>query len=517
MCAATTRWVAYPIDAVGQAGDGRNAGCVGTRGSSTATASVGDTFTIGANNNRLHLSLDGDSGPYITLYSGSGLDPRFIAKDITEKMHDLGKNDERWDNAICRWENTPGQGNCFKIYSGSLGVSSAVAVVSGTNTAHSTLGFGTKTETGGTAGSNNFNGTVSVSGTYQGFLDETYKIVITNDNDAARGIGTATKNITYAGVMSTGGVYNHTADTTYTITIDVTNGTTMGGGTGNVPRMTWTAGPSADDSTAATELLYPDHWYNVGTRGLMVKFTDAVFAAGNWTVPCYKPDYTSGTNVTDPPGTAYFAYSSDRGDMGAAAVTPVSGTWGRLGSRGLYISFEPTGGSDYLGIRDTFTVICSAPKPSAYDITSLNYGNVTVSTESDVKTVMFEIVSGAVQLSTVKFGLQSHGSFSHHNAGNNDSFFRLGTVGPANNAGTAPEDGIEWKPNVTAADIDSNTPPAYLYATKANLSVVSTADDSESIGNTGLMSDPIWVNIRLGSSETGANSTINNRLYFDYS
>lgn len=510
--AAVTRWVQYALDAEGVAGDGKNAGCVGTRGSSTATASVGDTFTIGANNNRLHLSIDGDSGPYITLYSGADLDPRFIARDITEKMHDLGKNDEAWDNAVCRWENTPGQGNCFKIYSGSLGVSSAVLVASGTNTAHSTLGFGTKTDVGGTTGSNTYTGTVSVSGTYQGFFDEVYTIVITNDNDATRGIGTAVKNLTYAGTMTTGGVFNHTSDITYTLTIDVSNGTTMGGGTGNVPLMTWSASP-ADDSTTATELLYPDNWYKVGTKGLMVKFTDAVFSNGYWTIPCYKPDYTQSTSQLDAPGVAYFAYSSDRGDMGAAAVTPASGTWGRLGSRGLYISFDT--GAD-LGVRDAFTVICSAPKPTAYDISSLNYGNVTVSTESDVKSVMFEVVSGAVQLSTVKFGLQNHGSFSHHNAGNSDTYFRFGTVGPANTAGTSPEDGIEWKPNVTAADIDSNTPPAYLYSTKANLSVVSTADDSESIGNTGLVSDPMWVNIRLGSSETGANSTINNRLYFDY-
>jgi len=27
----------------------------------------------------------------------------------------------------------------------------------------------------------------------------------------------------------------------------------------------------------------------------------------------------------------------------------------------------------------------------------------------------------------------------------------------------------------------------------------------------------LWLNIRLGASETGANSSINYRLYFDYS
>jgi hypothetical protein len=519
---AVTRWVQYPLDAVGVAGDGRGAGGVGTAGYSIGTASVGDSFTIGPTTNRLHLSMDGDSGPYITLYSGSNLDPRFVARDITEKMHDLGKSDERWDNAVCKWENHSAYGNRFKIYSGTLGSASTVTVVSGTNTAHTVLGWSTSSEVGGTVNNstgspNTFSGDITISGTYYGFLDETYKIVITNDNDADRGIGTPVKSITYAGTMTTGGVYNYTADTTYTITINVTNGTTMGQGTGNVPTMTWTASPSADNSSASTELLYPDNWYRVGTRGLMVKFTDAVFGNGTWEIPCYKPDYTSGTNVTDAPGTAYFAYSSNRGDMGAAAVTPASGTYGVLGSRGLYITFNPTGPSDDLAIRDEFTVICSAPKPTSYNITSLNYGNVTVSTESDVKSVMFEIESGAAQMSTVKFGLQNHGSFSHHNAGNSDTYFRFGTVGPDNVAGTGAINAIEWYPDIAATDIDSDTPPSYLYATEDNLAVVSTADASEIVGNTGLISDPIWLNIRLGSSETGANSTINYRLYFDYS
>lgn len=514
---AITRWVEYSVDTEGDYGDGRGAGCIGTRASSTATSSVSDTFTIGALNNRLHLAMDGDGGPYVTLYSGTGLDPRFVAKDITEKMHDLGKSDERWDKAKCVWINTKDEGNCFRIYSGTMGVASVVAVTSGTNSVANTLGFSTKDEVGGVATSNTFNGTLTLSGTYKGFKEEEYTVVITNDNDAARGIGAATKNIAYDGVMTTGGVYNYGGDTEYTIAIDVTNGTTMGGGTGNVPMLTWTATPSADDSTASTELLYPDNWYSVGTRGLMVKFTDAVFASGDWTVPCYKPDYTDDTNVTDLPGDAYFAYYSDRGDMGVAAETTDSGTWGRLGIRGMYMKFEPTSGSDYLGVGDEFKILCSAPKPQSYDITSLNYGNVTVSTESDVKSVMFEIVSGAAQASTIKFGLQNHGSFSHHDEGNDDTYFRLGTVGPGNPAGDAPENGIEWYPGTVAGDIDSNTPPPYLHHTVANLSVVATADDSESIGNDGLTSDAIYVNIRLGAAETGANSTVNQRLFFDYS
>ena len=184
------------------------------------------------------------------------------------------------------------------------------------------------------------------------------------------------------------------------------------------------------------------------------------------------------------------------------------------------MAFEPTSGADQLGAGDTFYVICRGPNPTNYGITSLNYGNVTVSTESSVKSALFEITAGATVLSTVKFGLQNHGTFSHHDEGNSDTYFRFGTVGPANAAGNSPIDGIEWWPNVAATDIDSDVAPSYLYSTEDNLPVVATADASEDVGNyslRGMTGDPVWLNIRLGASETGANSTINYRLYFDYS
>jgi len=521
--AAVTRWVAYDVSAEGAIGDGDN-GCKGTQGYSIATASVGDTFNIGPTTNRLHLSIGGDSAPYITLYSGSNLDARFVARDITEKLRALGKGTEDYDKAICKWENDGTNGNRFAIYPGELGVGSQVVVAtSGTNSAHAVLGWTTKSEAGGSATSNTFNGTASISGTYYGLVSEVYKIVISDDNDATRGIGSASKGggNTYAGTMSTGGVFNNNSDIEYVISIDVTNGTTMGAGTGNVPTMGWTSTGSADDSSVNTELLYPDYWYKVGSKGLMVKFTDAVFntASPAWTIQCYKPDGAGG-GASSPVGTAQYVYSSDRGDMSSSPTTTISGSYTVLGSRGVSIKFNPTGGGDDLAAGDEFYVICAGPDnaaPAYPNVTSINYGNVTVSTESAVKCVMFEIESGAVQMSTVKFGLQSHGTFSHHNEGNSDTYFRFGTVGMGNEAGTGDTDGIEWYPNIAATDIDGDTPPSYLYATEDNLSVVSTADASESIGNYGLVADPVWLNIRLGAAETGANSTINYRCYFDYS
>lgn len=527
--AAVTRWVQYDIGAIGVATDG-STGCRGTRGDSVSTATSEDTFTIGSTTNRLYLSIDAESAPYVTLSSGVALDPRFVAREITEKLHDLGKGTNKWDNAVCRWENHKSVGACFRIYSGTLGSASSVQVTTGANSCDTVLGYSSVLESGGLdspahAIPYGFAGTVSVSGIYGGKFDETYKIVMSNDSfseavTAPRGIAAPIKDPanSYAGVFTTGGIFNAASNLTYTISINTTNGTTVGAGTGNVPTMSW-ASTGSDDSTQSVELLFEDYWYKVGDWGLMVKFSDAVFntASPAWTVICYSPDYVQGSNAAAIAGVAKYVWSSDRDDYSDAPITTSSGSYTRLGTRGLSIKFNPTNGSDNFSAGDEFYVVCSAPKPSAYDISGLNYGNVTVSTESELKNVMFEIYAGAVNMSTVKFGLQSHGSFVHHDQNNNDTMFRFGTLGVTNTAGTLPNNGLEWQQDILASDIDSDTNPDYLYYTREDLPVVSTADGSETLGSYGLVSDGMWLNIKLGSAETGANSSINYRLYFDYS
>jgi hypothetical protein len=210
-------------------------------------------------------------------------------------------------------------------------------------------------------------------------------------------------------------------------------------------------------------------------------------------------------------------WSSSRGDDATSVLTTSDTAFTRLGTRGVYIKF--TGSGNFLA-GDDFFVICKPPQPSSYDITNLNYGNVTVSTESAIKCVMFEIMSGGVEMSTVKFGLQSDGTFSHHDTGNSDTEFHFGTIGPGNNSGANPVDGKEWRVSVTSSDIGSDTPPAYLYATAEDLAVVADADNSETLGAShymGMVADPIYLGIKLGANEVGANSSINYRLYFDYS
>jgi hypothetical protein len=524
--AAVTRWVDYLITEEGSSTAGEaGVNGAGTPGSRFGTAAVSDSFNIGTTNNRLYLTIDGFAipGNYITLASGSDLDPRFVAKDIAEKIHAKGSSGpDRLKHAKCFWVNNDSQ-NRLEIYSGNLGSNASVVVTSGVNTAHLELGFGTSTASNGAAldpdlgGSNFNNGGVLVSGTYTGFFDEIYKIVIGDPypiNTPVQGGGNP-----FLGDITAAGAYEHSQDYSYIISIDTTSGTTMNAGTGNVPTMSWTEDNHGVDNGGPIELLYSDYWYNVGTHGLMVKFTDDEFTTVNpaWTIDCDAVDAADGGNADAPAGTAKYFYCSNRGDCSTVeATTAVSGSYCDLGNRGLSISFN---GSNNLKAGDTFYVMATPPQPNTLTtngISNLNYGNVTVTTESSVKTVMFEIKSGAVKIDTVKFGLQSHGTFSHHNEGLSDTYFRFGTVGPGNTAGIGDNE-YEWMANVEHGHLSGGT--SYLYATDANLSVVADADSSESIGTStymGMVADPIWLNIKLGTSEVGANSTINYRIYFDY-
>jgi hypothetical protein len=541
--AAVTRWTEFPVAGATYVKSSYAKGYRGYKDSTLLTTE--DDFTITSANNKLYLNLDGAGSFNITLASGTELDPRFVAKDITEKIHLTTASHpnaalDRYQFSQCEWGCLPGSSkNGFRLFSGTIGSSSAVTVSSGSNTAHGTLGFDVGAGTGGSnnsfaSGGYTFNGSVGISGTWYGFWDETYQIMIGETEGAApaaqaNGITSSTQGGSnkYPGTMTTGGFYSSTVETgdTYIITIDTTNGTTVGAGAGAVPRYKVSGHSTDNNPSSEVDILFADYWYPVGTRGVKVKWSDAVFddVAVGWTIVVEAPKYAAGTDTTAPPGQAKYTWSSNRGDDwmitdGANPILTASGGYTELGTRGLYVTFS---GSNSLAPREVYAVQCRAPQPSAYAITQLNYGNVTVSTESPVKTVAFEIMSGAYEISSVKFGLQADGTFSHHDAGDSDTYFRFGTVGPTNNA-TDPvssKTGTEWWPNVAAADIDSDVPPVYLYATEDDLAVVASADLSEDLGSqqTYLQSDPLWLGIRLGANETGANSTINYRLYFDYS
>jgi len=527
--AAVSRWVRFPVAATTQISSSK----VGTPGTSRGTANTADSFTIpGSSANQIKVNVDGAGAPApyeLTLSSGTSLDPRFIAKDIQRKLQAYGTVNDGFKYAqveFSNWSSANGYGQ-FIIRSGTTGAASSVTVTNGSSSVLSTIGMNTLGEAAGTVNhlgtstaNGAYGGTVTTSGTYQGAFDDVYHVVIAG----AAMIGTVaygggnTYGVGNAGVAAAAGDWNYDSNNTYVLTVDTTNGSTMGGGTGNVPTFTVAMSVGSGDTVAtAQEILFSDVYYAIGTRGLYLKFTDYPFGNSDTVTVPLTASVTGGGSVA----TAEYVIHSRCGDNNSTpTLTSASPT--DVGTKGVTVSFT----SGTLAAKDEWRTFCQSPTPEAYGVTSMDYGNVTVTTDSAVKVHQFEITSGAVAMSNVKFSLQNNGTFSHHEAGNSDTLFHFGVVGAGNRgdggggAGTGPE----WPPvTITAADISqdkaggSTGAPVNLYSSKDNLSVVASADNAEVVGNEGLAADFVFTAIKLGSDETGANSTINYRCYFDYS
>ncbi len=539
---AVSRFVEFSVNAqtfaTGSSTDSGGA-TFGSRGFSRGTGlSVGeDTFSIVLNSNdQLAVNINGTGPETITLASGTDLDPRFVARDIEFKLHSANSADG-FKFSQCTWRNGGGgsnSDNSFIISSGRLGNNGGANDVNvtspGGRDARTTLGFDSVVEQAGADfatlfPTSTYTGNLTVSGVYGGQFDDFYTLMVAEGETV--GDDTPNGGNTYAGDATTGGLYIGAADDVYTVTIDTTNGSTMGAGGGNVPQFTVTDTPGSDDNANPIELLYPNHWYDVGDLGVRVKFTDAVF--GNGDTFAINGFTASGTGFPKAVGAAPYIFSSYQEDSSKihsiSAITTSTGPGTQVGTRGVTISFSDSGTLD---LGETFNIMCRGPQPTNSDVTQLNFGNVTVSTNSSVKTVWFELISGAVSMSTVKFSLQSDGTFQHHDQGDNDTEFHFGTAGADNDApggGPTTNSQVEFSVdtdgfgNIAATDIDSDTPPTNLFATKADLAVVSSADNAEDIGNylDAVVSDFMWLAIKLGANETGANSTINYRMFFDFS
>jgi hypothetical protein len=511
---------------------GTRAVSIGNGGSSFDSVSIIDE------KNQLAVRINSEvSPPDITLASGTGLDPRFVALDIQRKVQDSYTtvsvaNRDAYKFAQCEFRNGK-----FHLFSGdienSVG-STSVAVeapsAGASRDARSLLewGAGDELQQPGLDLTNTYidanAGAITISGTYNGQFDDVFTIIATADDT----IDSVTPDIvgSFTGSISAGGTWNGPADDFYDIVVDLTNGSLMNAGTGNVPFIkSWTSDVTSDDNASANvEVLYSDTYYHIGTKGLMVKFSDGAFQdnglGGNeyhFRVTLHAPDDVDGIGSTSAlTPNAKFIVKSLRGKDGGPFDTDSTFQQISGGTKdvGIFLAFAS---GKTMTAGDAFTVLAKSVSPTSGDVgvTQVNYGNVTVSTESPVKAVNFEIKGGATLLTDLKFGLVSDGTFQHHDQNDSDTDIRFATVG----AGLPSAQDDEWPPSqVTATDLNggNGSPPAKLKAIKTNLNVVNSADLSETVGNTALNSDYIFVGIKVGASETGA-TTVTYRMFFDFS
>jgi hypothetical protein len=512
---ATSRWVLFDPNAdtalTGQTN--QTISGTGTQGYVEASTATSGTVSIVAGvSDQLQASINGGTFQQITLTSGTNLDARMVAREIEFKLKQLPGSE--FDFVTCDYEN-----NKFRLRSSSLGTTSAAAVDNGTNDCLHLLGMAasqggslTVATANGAATANNgaYTGQLTISGVYAGQFSDIYTVLIANSHPVGASVPSGTN--TYAGTSESAGDWNAATAETYTVTISTANGSVMNNGAGNVPTFTVTS-TQGDNVGTPVQLLYADKFYNVGTKGLRIKFSDAPFGNNDkFDITCTPIATVDGSNTAAAVGTAKYVWSSLReGNSASSTTTQVTGT--AVGTKGVTVAFSNSGS---LTRRDSFRIICSGPQPTTLGVTVLNFGSVTVSTYSPTKVVWFELLAGATILANTKFGLNSHGTAQHHNAGNNDTKFAFGHSGESSPGAN----GSEWKKGISGAtDLASDVPPTYLFATEDNMPVVSTADQSIPVGVApGTMtSDFIYLSIKLGSLETGANPSIVYRCFFDYS
>jgi hypothetical protein len=513
---ATSRWVYFdPNSSTGMTAQTyetiSGAGNYGYVESANATS--GTVTIVAGVSDQMKVSINGNAYQQITLTSGSNLDSRMVAREIEFKLKQLIATEMAY--ATVDFVN-----NKFRIRSSKLGASSSVAVNNGTNDCLQSLGMAasqggplTVTTVAGAATLNNaaYTGQLTASGVFKGQFSDIYSIMIGTIHPVGNVVASGAN--LYAGTPVSAGDWDEASNETYTVTISTANGAVQNAGTGSVPTFTVTS-TLGDNVVTPIELLHSDFYYNIGSKGLRLKFSDAPFGNGDtFTIACTAIQYaTAASGTSGAVGTAQYVWSShSEGKSSSPTTTQVTGT--AVGTKGVTVSFSNSG---VLTRRDKFKIICSGPQPTTLGITVLNFGAVVVSAYSPTKVVWFELLSGANVLSTTRFGLNSHGSATQHFAGNNDTKFAFGNSGN----GTPASDGTEWKQGIVGnTDLASNTPPSYLAATQANLAVVSTATDSQPLGVAygQMVSDFIYLAIKLGSLESGPNSTIVYRMYYDFS
>ena len=499
--------------------------------SSSTPADIPMTITS-ANSELLITMNDGlsASSKTFTLASGVNLDPRIIARDITDKMHrEYPVNHPIWTQAYCLW-----WGNNFELRSGIAGMNASTKVEYVANSAAATLGFTHGVTAYGSdnnrlydgqvaAGSkttNTWSGSVTVSGTsFAGAWDEYTVVAINSDAGLGQGSASVTTHAsgTYPGTVTLGGIYNFTTGTTYHVTVSVSGSASyMNGVKDACPVMDWYADPGGGDvtSSGSIQLLYPNYPYPLGNKGLWIKFTNAPFSypGDAWQIQA--------SGIVTPVGFDYqwgsamrkVIWSSVKGDVEwTYQNTATFGNYFRVGRKGLYVSAN----QDYnVAPGDTLRLRVSGPVPYRYDITSINLGNITVTTSSRVFAVRFDLIGGAVELTNVRYSLLDNGGMGYHDGVN--TAFRFGTVGAGQPAVNTDYD-VEWWNQVNVQDLVTPKPD-YLYSIDENLTEVSTADDSKVIGIDpfdSLVSDYIFCAIMLGADESGQ-KTVVYRCYFDY-
>ncbi len=425
------------------------------------------------------LTIDKDGVLYeVTLPQGKALNPFYVAHRISQQLK---------PHASCEFVN-----NSFIIWSDD--VDDDISVFTSPyndNDATIVLGFGSPTTVAGTSVTNTYSGNVSASGTYTGLSDDIYWIVVSGNSITSVTPGS---NNVYQGSVTVAGAYRATTNTTYTITIDTTNGNIAEAGIGYVPTFS-VSSTDTDDSPTDKAILVYNAWYEIGDKGLRIKFSEHPFGHNDtFQIDCLAPQTADGTNNTANEIAAKFVVMSLDG-INTSPVTLISGNL--LLPKGITISF--TSGTFEKG--DLF--VLKAYPDNFEEVNDLRLGIVDVGYRTDWKPARLIIKEGMMRFRFCKVGRLDNGDLVEVDYGGTEP--KLGVLGKD----TVSNNNNEVLTTGAQASVSLSDFYYYLDFWEEGYYV--------DLGTDIFSSSPFYMLLETSDNEVTMTTTINLGFYYNYS
>jgi hypothetical protein len=354
-------------------------------------------------NRYLKLSTVYNSAPYyinITFPIGFGFSPYYIAHFISQQI----KPYNMWCDII---------NNKFVIYATNIQYD-GVQVITTPNNASSSLGFSLN-ESFEKTFTNSYNDNVSLSGLYTGIDTDTYWVKVSGESSYTITPGT---NNVYNGTLYVAGNFDSSSSITYTISIDTTDGNIANNSVGFLPKFS-VSSTSDDDTPVDCFILCYDTWYEIGNKGVRIKFSEYPFGnADSFQIDCQTPLTADGTNTQANEEDVKFIILTE--ESSSAPTTLSTGNILTL-PKGIELTFD--NGTYTKG--DTFVVKVFAGNYS--DVAQFNMGAIEIGATTFLYGVRLIAKQGAFGFKSCKVAISSLGDIVDY--GYSKSEFEIGTIG----------------------------------------------------------------------------------------
>lgn len=442
-----------------------------------------DWLYISDSNNQLRI-INNSTTIDITLPRGNNLSVFYVAYKIAQALKPY--------NMSCEFIN-----NSFKITADS---NNTLSIGTPSNNGASTLGFSTVTTSNGSTGTNGYNGSVTLNGLYTGLDNIFFWVKVSGNN-----IFTLTPNATnfYKGSVIVSGNFNSVTSIQYTITISTLNSNKSLSGIGNNPTFSVTS-TGGDSSPSNMEIVAYDAWYEIGTKGVRIKFSDYAFGNGDsFIIDCVSPQTANGITSTAAADTVKFVVlSNDRIQLSVTTLTYTDGAspYYKLQlENGIELRFE-NNLTKLFTTGDTFLV--QAYMDIHSDVYTVDLGITGAGEESVVHGLRVIAKEGIYKINTCKIGISNPGPLLQQGIGKTE--YRVGVLGKIQSKLSN-----EIITTNVAADVISQF---YSYVSYLDTDVYITLQT----GNPIFATDAFYLVLKPDEAEITQSFLGNMKVYFNY-